>query len=447
MRFTYLQSSSRAQSDELSRIVWYEGQLLLPQHFQQWDARMDGLLARQARAAHPFCWGVDELSIDIAALSAGTLRLTAAAGQFRDGLTFAWNASLDNGRLECPLLPQATERYAIAVPVHDFSEAGVDVHRFRRTIGEPVADHENKDEKVPIHRWTPHLSLRPWNEADRHYSQIPVVEVMRTAAGFRLGPYHPPAACLQRESACGDAVERLCHLLRSKVTQLDEAPAPARLSRDYRNGLRPVVMALIASVPRLEAQLAGAAAHPYDIFLTLCDIAGHIASITGRAPPLFPAYLHVDPQASIQSAIDYVEGVVEGISAEHFLWVEVPFKQGDSGSWSCQIPSNLPAPLLLRCTFASSVNDAVISAWLDRTLICWAEDEATDRENRIKGLSRRHSGSLPEMHLSAGPSQRYVQVDATAGSGRAHTKLLVGAGTTAIEVTGISLLIWERRSS
>ena len=40
------------------RVEWHEGMLLSPQHFQQFSARMDTLVAWQTLAAAPFAWGV-----------------------------------------------------------------------------------------------------------------------------------------------------------------------------------------------------------------------------------------------------------------------------------------------------------------------------------------------------------------------------------------------------
>ena len=53
------------------RIVWHEGMLLAPQHFQQAEARVDALVAWHTLATNPFGWGVRSVTLDAALLQAG----------------------------------------------------------------------------------------------------------------------------------------------------------------------------------------------------------------------------------------------------------------------------------------------------------------------------------------------------------------------------------------
>ena len=49
-------------------IQWYEGMLLTPQHFQQWDRALHHMVAQRFRAAQAFEWGLTRLEIDREAL-------------------------------------------------------------------------------------------------------------------------------------------------------------------------------------------------------------------------------------------------------------------------------------------------------------------------------------------------------------------------------------------
>ena len=69
-------------------VVWSEGLLLTPQHFQQADRAMRHLVAQRFRMAHSFDWGLAHLSIDAEAIRNGRVVLTGASGVLPDGTPF-----------------------------------------------------------------------------------------------------------------------------------------------------------------------------------------------------------------------------------------------------------------------------------------------------------------------------------------------------------------------
>jgi type VI secretion system protein ImpJ len=73
------------------KVIWTEGMLLRPQHFQQQDRAVSAALRRGAEIFLHHPWGLTELAIDDASLSLGKFVLSRVAGIFPDGLIF------DNG--------------------------------------------------------------------------------------------------------------------------------------------------------------------------------------------------------------------------------------------------------------------------------------------------------------------------------------------------------------
>ncbi|MBS0358662.1 MAG: type VI secretion system baseplate subunit TssK [Proteobacteria bacterium] len=59
----------------LEKIVWTEGLILSPQHFQQWDLMHEMKQQQQFTCLHPLRWGIVELIIDEAALLNGKFRI------------------------------------------------------------------------------------------------------------------------------------------------------------------------------------------------------------------------------------------------------------------------------------------------------------------------------------------------------------------------------------
>jgi type VI secretion system protein ImpJ len=58
-----------------SKVLWGEGLLLRPQHFQRQDAYHEHCLYKSVKAVHPYAWGVEGCDVDHEALASGMLRV------------------------------------------------------------------------------------------------------------------------------------------------------------------------------------------------------------------------------------------------------------------------------------------------------------------------------------------------------------------------------------
>src|SRR5918997_2722927 len=68
------------------RVVWNEGMLLSPHHFQQWDNYHEGLLNSRLAALVPYEWGVLDLQVNREAIANGSFELTRCLAVLPDGL-------------------------------------------------------------------------------------------------------------------------------------------------------------------------------------------------------------------------------------------------------------------------------------------------------------------------------------------------------------------------
>ncbi len=442
LHFDLLALSGQSERDDaITQIAWYEGLQLLPQHFQSWDERLDRLLQRHMFSRSPYSWGIDRLKIDEQALASGSLRVMAVAGCFQDGLAFAWN-SLRNRPLECALEAGVEPiRYALAVPGEDFTENGTNVGRYMQFIAPPLADRTNRDEKAAIVRLSPNLSLRRWDALNPLYVQIPFLEVTNTATGFVATDFHPPAVRLIPDSRCAVEVANLIRLLRAKASQLGVLPVPPLLTAEYRPGLNWILSSLVTGLPRLEAQVAGMVTHPYDLFLSLCMIAGAVSPLVGRPPDYFPAYNHADPGASISVVIRFISEVVNPIGMSPSRWSESPFAFAD-GEWTVQVPECHPqSGLLVLVAFDKSTAESVVSSWLQHALICFSDEKSRCREARVRGLMRRIQ-SVPEVGLAARPGECYIRIDVRGGTEALEKQLIITGSDvrSGLVLTRVSLM-------
>src|SRR5215210_132466 len=68
------------------KIVWNEGMLLTPHHFQQWDNYYEELLNSRVRSVLPFEYGVLDLQINREAIANGNFQIINFRGVLPDGL-------------------------------------------------------------------------------------------------------------------------------------------------------------------------------------------------------------------------------------------------------------------------------------------------------------------------------------------------------------------------
>src|SRR5260370_35525965 len=67
------------------KLVWREGMLMLPHHFQQLDLYHERLLHARLSALTPYAWGVGDLTVDEQALAGGGFRIVRATMVLPDG--------------------------------------------------------------------------------------------------------------------------------------------------------------------------------------------------------------------------------------------------------------------------------------------------------------------------------------------------------------------------
>lgn len=73
-------------SDYTQKVMWGEGMLLAPQHFQQSERYLEHQLTQRLRALRALDWGLTALEVDAAALEGGEFALKSLAGVLPNGM-------------------------------------------------------------------------------------------------------------------------------------------------------------------------------------------------------------------------------------------------------------------------------------------------------------------------------------------------------------------------
>jgi len=379
-------------------IDWHEGMLLAPQHFQQLALRQEELLHYHAAALAPFHWGVLRLAIDMAALTQGVLRVAELEAVLPDGLVVSRELD-DPEPLELDLAVSGAElaggRAAtvhLAVPVRrsGVSPLQGEFPRYRSIDGGPVVDESSGEGDVDIPRLRPCPVLLLGEAPPLRYSAIPIARVRKADEKFRLDDaWEPPSLRVPRGSRLGRLAMEVSERLRKKTEILaDRTRARGVTQPSQMLETQLMIHSLMGMLPRLEAILLTGAAHPFALYLALCEVAGHVAAVGhGLVPPLFPPYDHADPMTAFGPVRDFIlrvagEGVSETYSPFRFYF--------DHGAYN--LPFEEPwrgLPLVLGVRGQAGMDDHEIEAWVESSLIGSQSLMQGMRDRRVLGVRRR----------------------------------------------------------
>jgi type VI secretion system protein ImpJ len=314
-------------------VAWYEGMLLAPQHFQQAQLQAESLLAYHLAALSPYHWGVRKLVVDCPALATGTLIVQELEAVLPDGLVALYDARTAPA-LRVQLAPHAGTARGGVLTVHlavrsraAHPAATGELARYACCTGEPAADEVSGRGSVEVARLRPRLALVVAPQPPRGWVSLPLARVRRAEHGWAFTEALPPLFSLPPGLPLGDRCARLACTVRTRAVAMGRALRRARAAgeRGRAAAAQAGLAALAAALPRLEALVHAGSAHPFSIYLALCDLAGHLGPAgPGQAPPPFAPYDHDDPLGSLEPLLEFCEQAAGEVQDAFVL---VPFRR------------------------------------------------------------------------------------------------------------------------
>jgi type VI secretion system protein ImpJ len=311
-------------------VVWYEGMNLDPHHFQQWDRSHRHAGRRRLEAACPHGWGFTELQVDEERLRNGDVVLTRCVGFFPDGTA-----------LEIPAVDPAPEPRNVR---HSFGPTGETLRVFlavpatsangreqsspedcasparHRTDTVIVPDETPGGEDRPVEVARLNTQIRLGGEALASFVALPIAAVERKPDGtFRQSDtFVPPVLRVGASARIGRLVERLLERLVDWQRMLRDRLATGRRRRDVTppDALALALLQAVArAVPVLEHHHRSGSAHPVDLYLSLAQLASHLAAFAPPPAPgdpetdaPIPAYDHDDLSSVFTLLVERLHG-------------------------------------------------------------------------------------------------------------------------------------------
>jgi type VI secretion system protein ImpJ len=293
------------------KIVWNEGMLLTPHHFQQSDNYHEELLASRLASLVPYEWGVLDLQLNRESIANGFFEVVRCSAVMPDGLLLNIPQT-DVGPDPRPVeghFDSADERVEVylCVPVKRFGEANFqsngDVGRMLRYLQEPSAmpDETTGENEQQIAYARGNIRLLFADELRDGYSSIKIAELQRTATGqLALSENHiPPALNVGASPWLVNMLRQVIEILVTKSSTLSEQRRQRAASlADFTTSEVAqfwLLHTVNTAIPVLAHLFRTRLVHPERLYSELANLAGALMTFaTDRHPKDLVRYEHTD---------------------------------------------------------------------------------------------------------------------------------------------------------
>ena len=394
-------------------IQWHEGLLLTPQHFQQLSWRHEALVQYGTSLLAPFCWGIRRFKHQQISLTPGKFQVLQLEAVMPDGLVVVHGLPhLErDGTLEIDLSKRAEEigergvLIYVAVAARQNGNSNGQTSRYRSFDGDPVADEISAAKARTIERLKPNLTLHAGELPPSDCVGFPLARVCYINSSFVLDDaFIPPLLRVPISEKGGESfaaahrLSEMCSQLALRVRKramylADEARNPGAASRfSNEAAARSVMLGLAGALPAFEAVLQTGCAHPYQLYVALCGLAGQIATLgIDIVPPAFEPYKHNDLYATFQPVVKFIDDAMD-------YGVPVAYKsfrfnyQEDERAYQLRFDSQwMKKKLAIGIKGERGMTDAEVVRWGENCLIGSQNRIEVLRSNRMRGAMRKYT--------------------------------------------------------
>ncbi|HLG17555.1 MAG TPA: type VI secretion system baseplate subunit TssK [Blastocatellia bacterium] len=294
------------------KILWDEGMLLTPHHFQQWDNYHEELLNARLSSLAPYEWGILDLQVNREAVANGFFELLRCNAVMPDGLLVSipqtdpapsarpveghFDPAAD--RLDVHLAVPARRVGAINFQLNG-SDGGAMV-RYALDAG-AMPDETTGDNERQIGYARGNLRLLFGDEMREGYSSIKIAELERTPTGqLTLSEnWIPPALNVGASTWLVNLLRQLVEILITKSGTLSEqrrqrAPSLADLTTS-EVAVFWLLHTVNSAIPHLAHLFRTRVVHPERLYTRMAELAGELMTfVSERHPKDIVRYDHTD---------------------------------------------------------------------------------------------------------------------------------------------------------
>jgi len=318
-----------------SKVLWGEGLLLRPQHFQRQDEYHAHCLNKGIKAVHPYAWGVERLQVDREALASNVLRIVDLAVRFQDGeLVDAPGADALPDPVDLSLLEQAQQSvtYYVGLPGlkpfnGNFAQPGQASNTARF-----VQDNQDTPDlytgAAPVQLAYLKKSVRLVSDGDPRdaYIHFPLLRLRRlSTGGFEIDPsFVAPSLTVTAAPPLFAQLRRLLDALQAKVSALyGHHREPSKNVIEFRSGDMSSFWLLhtaSAAYAELTHHFHHPTLHPERLYEQLLGVAGRLMTFSKSWTLTdLPPYQHGDPGPGFTKLHEIIRDLLDTvISSKYF---------------------------------------------------------------------------------------------------------------------------------
>lgn len=294
------------------KIVWNEGMLLTPHHFQQWDNYHEELLNSRVRSAVPFSYGVLELQVNNEAIANANFQITNCRAVMPDGLI----VNVPDAEAVPDLRPVGDHFKAeaeklgvhLAIPAMKVGEANFQANGAKASSnlrylqeGALVKDETSGTNEQPLAYAKSNLRIIFDDELRDGFTSIKIASLERTPTGqLRISEeYIPPILNISGSPWLTSMVRQLVEILNTKSGSLSEQRRQRKAGlADFTTsdaGIFWLLHTINSSIPMMSHHFRSPLVHPEHLYLTMAGLAGQLMTFsTDFSPKDIVKYDHDD---------------------------------------------------------------------------------------------------------------------------------------------------------
>ena len=284
------------------KIVWNEGMLLTPHHFQQWDNYHEELLNSRVRSILPFEYGVLDLQVNREAISNGDFQIINCHAVLPDGLMI----NVPDAEGVPDLRPVADHFHPeqeklgvhLAIPARKLGEANFQANGARINInlrflqeGALVKDETSGTNEQPVAYAKSNLRIIFDDELRDGFTSIKIAELERTQTGqLKISEnYIPPALKVGASEWLVNMLRQMVEILITKSSSLGEQRRQKNASlADFTTDEVAVFWLLHtinAAIPPMSHYFRSPLLHPEKLYLEMAGIIGQLLTFALKDHP------------------------------------------------------------------------------------------------------------------------------------------------------------------
>ncbi|HYJ90282.1 MAG TPA: type VI secretion system baseplate subunit TssK [Pyrinomonadaceae bacterium] len=279
------------------KIVWNEGMLLTPHHFQQFDNYTEGQLNSRLGSVFQYDYGLLDLSVNSEAVANGNFQITNCRAVMQDGLVI----NVPDAESVPDLRPVGDhfhpeqERLGVhlAIPAKKFGEANFQANGARANPnlrflqeGALVKDETSGTNEQPLAYAKSNLRLIFDDEVRDGFTSIKIAELQRTPTGqLKIAEdYIPPILKVSASVWLANMLRQLVEILITKSGSLGEQRRQSRASlADFTTSEVAVFWLLHtvnSSVPNMAHFFRSPLIHPERLYLEMASLVGKLMTFS-----------------------------------------------------------------------------------------------------------------------------------------------------------------------